>query len=113
MVSEIAEGAGAVAVKFTLPPEQIVEVAGVKVTFKGTQQMGALNVVDGTVGAPAAENNAVTVHVPPLAVVTEKLKGIAELNAVLGNTTDPPQEEVIVNVPDAGGQATLTTPLSV
>ena len=113
MVNETGEAVGAVAVKFTLPPAQIVVVAGVSVTAKGVQQMGALNVAAGTVGAFAAENTAVTLHVPPLAMVTGKLNGIAELKAVLGNIKEPPHEEVIVNVPEGGGQATLTTPLRV
>jgi hypothetical protein len=103
--------AGPAAVKVApVPDGQIVVAVGLTVTGRfAPQQKGEIKLVGGTTGAPAAENTAVKLHALPVALRLLILYAIGLLNGAF-RTTDPPQEDVMVSVPEAGGQATVTVP---
>lgn len=93
-----------------VPVGQIVVAVGATVTGKlAPQQKGEIKLVGGTTGAPATENTAVKLHALPVALRLFIEYAIGLVNGPL-RTVDPPQDDVIVSVPEAGGQATLTTP---
>ena len=75
-------------------------------------QLGALYVVGKTIGAPPAENTAVTEHEFPLPQIFGIEYGIGLVNGAI-ITALPPHEFVIVNVPVAGGAGTMTVPVKV
>lgn len=103
--------AGPLAVRVApVPVGQIVVAVGATVTGKfAPQQKGEMKLVGGTTGAPATEKTAVKLQALPVALRLLMVYAIGLVNGGF-RTTDPPQEDVMVSVPEAGGQATVTAP---
>lgn len=76
------------------------------------QQEGSVNVKGVMIGAPAAEYTAVTVQLPPFPLEGGNVHDSGLVKGAL-NTTEPPQELLIVNVPLTGRQPVVNVPDSV